>query len=78
MRGVNYLKVQGHEGLVRDTTSGAIISNNNNEFEVYRQKREVEKNRQDMLNKQIKEIDELKNDMLEIKQMLNILITQGK
>lgn len=77
MRSVNYLKVQGHEGLVRDVSSGAIISTNDNEYNAYKLKRENELKRQKQIEDQVKELNDLKSEMLEIKQMLNILI-KGK
>lgn len=77
MRSVNFLKVQGHEGLVRDTSSGAIISTNDNEYMAFKLKRENELKRQKQIEDQVKEINDLKNEMLEIKQMLSILI-KGK
>jgi hypothetical protein len=77
MRSVSYLKVQGHEGLVRDVSSGAIISNNNNEYNAFKLKRENELKRQRQIEDQVKELNDLKSEMLEIKQMLNILI-KGK
>ena len=77
MRSVNYLKVQGHEGLVRDVSSGAIISTNDNEYNAFKLKRENELKRQKQIEDQVKELNDLKSEMLEIKQMLNILI-KGK
>lgn len=77
MRSVNYLKVQGHEGLVRDTSSGAIISTSDNEYNAFRIKRDAELKRQKQIDDQMKELNDLKSEMLEIKQMLNILI-KGK
>jgi predicted transcriptional regulator len=77
MRSVKLLKVQGHEGLVRDTASGAIVSHNENEFAAYKLKREADLKRHKQIEQQVQEINELKNEMLEIKQMLSILI-KGK
>jgi hypothetical protein len=77
MRSVNVLKVQGHEGLVRDTESGAIVSTNDNEFTAFKLKREAELKRHKQIEQQVQEINQLKNEMLEIKQMLSILI-KGK
>lgn len=77
MRGVNYVKVQGQDGLVRDPESGAILSINNNEFDAYKAKRQKEIERQKLIDQQVQEINALKSDMLEIKQMLSILI-KGK
>lgn len=77
MRSVNYVKVQGQDGLVRDSESGAILSINDNEFDAYKAKRQKEIERQKLIDQQVQEINELKSDMLEIKQMLSILI-KGK
>ena len=77
MRSVNQLKVQGHEGLVRDIESGAIISNNDTEFAAFALRRDAERKRSKQIQQQVQEINELKNDMLEIKQMLSVLI-KGK
>lgn len=77
MRSVNYVKVQGQDGLVRDSESGAILSINNNEFDAYKAKRQKEIERQKLIDQQVQEINQLKSDMLEIKQMLSILI-KGK
>lgn len=74
---VNFLKVQGHEGLVRDVVSGAIISTNDNEYNAFKLKREKELSRQKQIEDQLKEINDLKTEMLEIKQMLSVLI-KGK
>lgn len=77
MRSVNFLKVQGHEGLVRDTSSGAIISTNDSEYNAFKLKRDSELKRQKQIQDQLQEINDLKAEMLEIKQMLSILI-KGK
>lgn len=76
MRGVKqFLKVEGHTTLVRDVSSNAIISNNDAEYTAYAKRREIEKKRAQMLDNQVQEIETIKNDMLEIKQMLSQLIS---
>lgn len=70
----NFLKVEGHSSLVRDMSSNAIIANDNAEFSAYQKRRMVEKNRQELMEKQVNDIENLKNDMLEIKQLLTTLI----
>jgi hypothetical protein len=62
-----YLKVQGNDSLVRDTSSKAIINTNAKEYQNYVEKR-------NMMAKQKQEIDSLKKDMSEIKEMLATLI----
>lgn len=77
MRSVSYLKVEGHSDLLRDTASGAILAVDDNEYLAYKAKKEAEVKRHRMIEDQVREINEIKSDMLEIKQMLNILL-KGK
>jgi cell shape-determining protein MreC len=72
-----FTKVSGHETLVRDMSSRAIIANNDTEYESYRRSRENQKKQLEVIKTQTKEIESLKTDMQEIKQMLNLLI-KGK
>jgi hypothetical protein len=62
-----YYKVEGNDSLVRDASNKAIINTNVKEYENYVEKR-------NMMAKQKQEIDSLKKDMSEIKEMLATLI----
>ena len=62
-----FLKVEGNDSLVRDSSSKAIINTNAKEYQNYVEKR-------NMMAKQKQEIDSLKKDMSEIKEMLATLI----
>jgi hypothetical protein len=62
-----FLKVEGNDSLVRDVSSKAIINTNSKEYQNYVEKR-------NMMAKQKQEIDSLKKDMSEIKEMLATLI----
>ena len=62
-----YLKVEGNDSLIRDGSSKAIINTNVKEYQNYVEKR-------NMMAKQKQEIDSLKKDMSEIKEMLATLI----
>ena len=64
---MEYYKVEGNDSLVRDVSSKAIINTNSKEYENYVEKR-------NMMAKQKQEIDSLKKDMSEIKEMLATLI----
>lgn len=77
MRSVSYLKVKDHENLVRDPNTKAILSVNENEYSAFKAKRDAELKRQQLIDQQIQEIECIKSDMIEIKQMLNLLI-KGK
>lgn len=60
---------------MRDMSSNAIISTDDAGYNAYRARREAEKRRQTVIDNQIQEIESLKNDMLEIKQMLSQILS---
>lgn len=69
-----YLKVEGNDSLVRDVSSKAIINNNVKEYEAYIEKRNMISKQKEELRIQAEEINNLKKDISEIKDMLSILI----
>jgi hypothetical protein len=71
---IDYLKVDGNDNLVRDTSSKAIINTNVKEYYNYVEKRNMMLKQKQELDKQSQEITNLKKDMSEIKDMLSILI----
>lgn len=74
-----FAQVEGHNSLVRDMSSHAIISTDDAGYNAYKSRREMEKKRQSVIDNQIREIESLKNDMLEIKHMLSqILSAKGQ
>lgn len=72
-----FAKVEGHESLVRDMSSHAIISTSDAEFDSYRRSRENALRQKNLLKQQAEEISSLRSEMQEIKQMLSTLI-KGK
>ena len=62
-----YKDVEGHSNLVRDTSTGAILNINKDEISSAR-KRKLERKQKEQ------EIVDLKNEVGEIKNMLNKLI----
>lgn len=65
--GVRYKKITDHAHLVRDTYSNAVISTNNATSEAVMARRKK-------AAKQDEEISQLKNDIIEIKKLLETLI----
>jgi hypothetical protein len=63
------LKVAGHDGLVRDS-SGAIINTNKEEQKRYLQRRELAKKQKDQLSNNTEEINNMKNELQEIKSLI--------
>jgi hypothetical protein len=73
---MEYLKVQGEDGLVRDVYSQAILNTNNKEYESYIARRDAVKSQKLELERQGRELNQVKSDLSEIKQMLSILINK--
>ncbi len=62
-----HVKVEGHPDLVRDRNSGAILNINSNAMTAARERKKLFNDRQ-------KEIDEIKKDVSDIKNILMQLI----
>ena len=69
-----FLKVAGHDGLVRDTSSNAIINTNTAAYEEYISRRNAVQAQKDKLTQHDEDIGILKQDISEIKQMLHLLL----
>ena len=70
---MKFSKVEGYTNLVRDESTNAIINTNMNEYENYKslqQIKEQEKQKMEILEN---DVNEMKNDLSEIKQLLRNL-----
>jgi hypothetical protein len=68
-----YVQVEGHTSLVRDMTTGAIINTNRNDYERYMKQKKIfsDRNSQiEQINKHTDEINNIKEDLQEIKSLL--------
>tara|TARA_B110000503_G_C7050429_1_gene372078 strand:+ start:265 stop:513 length:249 start_codon:yes stop_codon:yes gene_type:complete len=72
---MKYLKVQGNDGLVRDVESNAIINTNNNDYNNYLEQRDRASAKKHEIARQANEINMLKSDINDIKQMLLTLLS---
>tara|TARA_Y100001970_G_scaffold73144_1_gene92762 strand:- start:758 stop:976 length:219 start_codon:yes stop_codon:yes gene_type:complete len=68
------LKVQGFNNLIRDTRSNAIVNTSTSEYKIYMQRRKARESQSDKLRDVCKEINTLKTELREIKN----LILKGK
>ena len=66
----DYVKVAGHDGLVRDTSSMAIVNTNAGDYERYIAQRNAAQSRQEQLDRHEKDINTIKEDIAEIKALL--------
>lgn len=65
-----YLKVAGHDGLVRDVSTKAIVNTNRADYERYMNQRDAALKRQQQLDQHELDINSIKSDIAEIKQLL--------
>ena len=67
---MNYIKVEGHDGLVRDKTTGAILNHDDSAIQARR--------KQKQLNSALEDINMLKNEISEIKSLLRELVKDAR
>ena len=68
------LKVEGHTHLVRDVSSNAIINTNQSEYQLYMKRIKVREKQSDQLRSAVKEINNLKSELREIKELVRKII----
>jgi hypothetical protein len=73
-----YLKVSGHENLVRDISSKAVINTSMVEYEEYMARRRAKEQEKELITKQTEEINNLKSEISEIKQLLTELLMKDR
>ena len=70
----DYIKVQGHNNLVRDVNSHAIINKDKNAYNLAKGRAEEAQRQRDEIRGATREINNLKCEMHEIKSMLKTLL----
>ena len=73
----DYLQVEGHADLLRDNKSKAIINRNRNAFENARARAAEARKQRDEIRNATREINTLKCEMHEIKDMLKTLLDRN-
>ena len=64
------LKVKNYTGLVRDVYSNAIIRESSSEYEIYMQRQTKRRESKDEMINVVREINNLKKELREIKEFL--------
>ena len=70
------VKVEGHESLVRDVRSKAIITTNTTEYQLYMSRIRARERQGDAIRNTVKEINDLKKDIFEIKNLLKEVLNK--
>ena len=73
----NYTRVEGHQDLVRDNVSGAIINRNRGAYEMAKKRAADAQRQRDEIRSATREINTLKCEMHEIKDMLKTLLDRN-
>jgi hypothetical protein len=68
------LKVEGYESLVRDVSSNAIVNTNRSEYQLYMSRVRAREQQGDEIRSAVKEINNLKAELREIKSLLQEVI----
>jgi len=75
---MKYLKVEGHQGLARDTETKAIVNFDIDGYQNYIKVREIKKREDQRVSNLENQIDTLKGDLNEIKNLLKELANGSK
>ena len=71
-----YLKVEGHTSLVRDMRSNAIVNKDVSEYQTYMKRIRDREHQGDQIRNTIKEINVLKQELFEIKNLLKEVLNK--
>ena len=68
------IKVEGHNNLVRDTNSNGIVNYDVSGYSVYMQRVRAREKQGDEIRNAVKEINNLKTELREIKSLIKELV----
>ena len=68
------LQVEGFASLVRDISSNAIVNVNKTDYQIYMSRYKGREKQNDVLRDTVKEINNLKSELFEIKKLLKEVI----
>ena len=68
------IKVEGHNNLVRDSRSHAIVNSDTTSYSIYMQRVRAREQQGDQIRNAVKEINTLKTELREIKSLIKELV----
>ena len=71
-----YAKVKGHSHLIRDLKSQAIINTDSDAYARYMARKAKQSKKDDEMRKVVREVNEIKTEMFEIKSLLKNFLFQ--
>lgn len=73
---MDIVKIEGKDGLVRDMSTRAIINTNKSEYENYLERRKATLAKNKQLEEHSEEINNIKAELSDIKQMLMTVLNK--
>ena len=73
---MNYIKVKGHDNLIRDSKTNSIINTNMVEYNEYILRRNSKLKENEKIQNLESDVTNIKNDISEIKSLLKELLKQ--
>jgi hypothetical protein len=74
---MNYVKVEGHSHLLRDSKTNSIVNTNMIEYQEYLNRRNIKTNENEKIKNLEDDVSHIKNDLDEIKLLLRNLIERS-
>lgn len=75
---MNLIKVEGRSNLVRDPNTQAILNTNMNEYNAYMERKKIKEQEFSRIENLENDINSVKGDLSEIKDLLRSLINGSK
>ena len=75
---MDYIKVKGHEGLIRDPQTNSIINTNMSEYQEYISRKKVKNEEQQKIQNLESDVANIKDELDEIKFLLRSLVNESK
>jgi hypothetical protein len=75
---MNYIRVKGHDHLIRDPKTNSIINTNMSEYKEYLSRRDSKLEENQKIQNLEKDLDSIRNDLDEIKFLLRNLTNGSK
>jgi len=72
----DFLKVEGHNSLVRDVTTGAILNNNRTDYEEYLYNKRMAEAREAEISQNTEDIKQINNELQDIKKLIIQLLSK--
>ena len=69
-----YTKIEGYPDLVKDGTTGAVLSNNDSAYNAVKKRYKVKQLEKDQMQKQEKYINSMREEISELKTMMKTLM----